>query len=284
MKVVVFGAAGIVGRQCVLRLLEQGDSVVAVLHRSSELHLVHRSLEVVWGDLLSPINVARALRGAEAVVHAATAIPAPGSRGDWSNNDELRTRGTEILIEAARKEGVLRLLFQSVAMLCRSDEGELVDEQAPVRPSPVTASAAEMESVVRGSCGASWSILRGGLLYGPGTGRSVAWNAAARDGRLILPVRPTRYVSPIHLADFGRAVAAVLHADCAAGEVFNVVDDVPVTWTELFAHIAAANGQRSVPQGDEELLPAFRASNERLRRLVGWRPAYPSYLSGWPSA
>jgi nucleoside-diphosphate-sugar epimerase len=234
-------------------------------------------------DLLDRNDVARVLHGADAAVHAATAIPAPGAHQDWSLNDALRTRGTANLLDAARDEGVGRLLFQSLAMLCHGDDGELLDERAPLKPSRVTASAAEMEAMVAGSSGIGWAILRGGLLYGPGTGRTSGWNAAAREGRLALPRTPSRFVSPIHLADFGSAFAGVLHA-APQGGIFNVVDDCPVTWADLFAHVAALHGQAVLGRGDDEILPSFRASNARLRSATRWVPGYGSYLSGWPAA
>jgi hypothetical protein len=47
-------------------------------------------------------------------------------------------------------------------MLCHSEDGALLDEQAPVKPNRVTASAAEMERIIVDSGAAGWAILRGG--------------------------------------------------------------------------------------------------------------------------
>jgi dTDP-4-dehydrorhamnose reductase len=105
------------------------------------------------------------------------------------------------------------------------------------------------------------------------------WNSAAREGRLSLPRTPSRFVSPIHLADLGRAFAAVLHAELQ-GSIFNVVDRCPVTWAELLAHVATLNGQPALHRGEEEIFPSFRVSNARLCGATEWTPAYGSYLSG----
>jgi nucleoside-diphosphate-sugar epimerase len=62
--------------------------------------------------------------------------------------------------------------------------------------------------------------------------------------------------------------------------LFNVVDDRPVTQRELFGHLAARLGVAAPGPGGERHLPSLACSNARLKKALGWLPAFPTFLSG----
>jgi hypothetical protein len=86
----------------------------------------------------------------------------------------------------ARIRDERRYVQQSIAHLVANGTSVLLDETAALRPSVVTASAADMEAMVEGS-GLRWTSLRGGAFYGPRTGRDEQWRDLARQGALVLP-------------------------------------------------------------------------------------------------
>lgn len=69
-RIAVTGAAGFIGTNLVLRLLEMGCRVRAVVHRRL-LQFEHPLLEVVPANLLEPEDCRSAISGCPAVVHAA---------------------------------------------------------------------------------------------------------------------------------------------------------------------------------------------------------------------
>jgi nucleoside-diphosphate-sugar epimerase len=76
------------------------------------------------------------------------------------------------------------------------------------------------------------------------------------------------------------ATAVVLVAERAsARSIYNVTDDHPVTYKELFEYMAAFVDGPSPAPGGSVSLPPFACRNDRLKAL-GWIPAYPSYRSG----
>ena len=76
------------------------------------------------------------------------------------------------------------------------------------------------------------------------------------------------------------ASAVVLAAEKApARSSYNVVDDCPVTYKELFDYLAMLVGGLPPVVGGPAFLPPFACRNDRLKAL-GWAPAYPSYRSG----
>jgi nucleoside-diphosphate-sugar epimerase len=134
-----------------------------------------------------------------------------------------------------------------------------------------------MEEMVRASS-LDWVILRGGSFYGPGTGREDAWYREAEEGKLAVPGDGSALLSLIRVEDMARAV--VLAAEAApAGAVYNVVDDVPVSYRDLYNYVAARKMLPEPPAGGPPVT-SLGCSNAAIRRALGWEPAWPSYRSG----
>ncbi len=123
MKVLVTGAFGNVGRSTVAELLLQGHTVRCFdLKTKANERAAHRlgdRVEVVWGDLRRPDDVARAVTGQEAVIHLAFIIPKLSATGvesearpAWAR--EINVGGTRNLIAAMEAQPhPPRLLFSS---------------------------------------------------------------------------------------------------------------------------------------------------------------------------
>jgi nucleoside-diphosphate-sugar epimerase len=262
----------------VARLLARGHEVVAVVRDPTKLASQPR-LHAVRGDILAAATLAAPLAGCDAVLHLATVIPRTGTWSDWSANDRVRSEGTRNLLGAARGQGRPRYVQQSVAMLLVGPRDVVADEDAPLRPSPRLESSRDMEQAVRAS-DLPWIILRGGAFYGRGSDRMEYLNRLARDGRLAVPGDGGDYISLVHVEDMADAVVLAAESDLAA-QVFNIVDDCPVTYRELYEYVANVNAAQTPTADGPPLLPNFRVSNERARRVLGWRPRYPDYRAGW---
>ncbi len=278
MRVLVVGATGVLGRQVVPRLVERGHSVRVVIRDAGRVpYFQQMGVETALGNILDLDSLQAAAVGCEAALHLATAIPRAGER-DWSLNDRIRREGTRNLLAAAPANGVRRYVQQSIAMLYGDTGQQIVSESAPLQPSPVIQSAADMEDMVRAST-LDWCILRGGLFYGPGTGREDEWRQAARESRLVYPEDGSALLSQVHVVDMARAV--VLAAEKAPpGSVYNIVDDEPVSYKRLYAYVAAQMGAPEPKGGGPRVLRSFACSNARVKQELGWEPAYRTFLSG----
>ncbi len=277
MRIVVFGATGVLGRQVVPRLVERGHRVRAVV-RAPERGRAFAAfgVELCQGDILDAESVARAVAGADAALHLATAIPKPGGAQDWTVNDRIRREGTRHLLAACERAGCRRYLQQSIAFLC-GDTGTPAGEDAPLAENAFLESTHDMERLVRASS-LDWCMLRGGLFCGPQTFED-GWRSAARAGTLAVPGDGRDRLSLVHVVDMARAV--VLAAEAApAGAIYHVVDDEPLSYRRLFDHMAALCAAPPPAGGGAPFLPAFAAANARITREIGWTPAYPTYRSG----
>jgi len=278
MRIVVIGATGVLGKQVIPRLLERGHHVRAVARKSDQAaKLQQLGAEPSLGDILDHASMEKAVTGCEVVLHLATAIPKPGGTQDWAPNDRIRREGTQNLLTACQRAGVRRYVQQSIAFLYRDQAGVLADETTPLQPNPFLQSTLDMEALVQASP-LDWCILRGGFFYGSGTFED-AWRDAARQGTLQLPGDGNDRISLIHAVDMGRAT--VLAAEKApAHSIYNVVDDQPVTYKELFQHLATLIDGPAPAPGGPAFLPSFACRNDRLKTTLGWSPAYPTYRSG----
>jgi len=278
LRIAILGATGVLGRPVVTRLLERGHEIVAIARDPTRL-ATRPNVRAVHGDILDPATLAAPLEGCDALLHLATAIPRTGTRADWSANDRVRREGTRNLLAAARSIGRLRFIQQSVAMLLAGPRDVIADEDAPLRPGPHLESARDMERAVCDS-DVPWVILRGGAFYGRTSDRMEHLNRLAREGRLAIPGDGGDYISLAHVEDVADAVVRATESDLA-GEVFNIVDDYPVTYRELYEFVARLNAAPAPGTGGPPLLPNFRVSNARARRTLGWQPRFKDYRVGW---
>jgi nucleoside-diphosphate-sugar epimerase len=282
MRVGIVGATGVLGRQVAPRLIERRHEVLAIVRRADEVERLRGlGYDAVLGDILDADSLVRGLAGCEAALHLATAIPrAATPNPDWSLNDRIRREGTKTLLGACRKLGIDRYVQQSIAHLVADGSTSLLDESAPAQPDPLAASAADMERLVR-DAGLRWTILRGGAFYGPHTGRDEVWRSEARAGRLRMPGDGKGYISLANVTDMADAI--VLATEIApTREVLAIVDDEPVTYTELFTYLAhLEEGPQPQPNGPASPWPSFRVSNARARAVLGWQPRLPTYRSGF---
>jgi nucleoside-diphosphate-sugar epimerase len=136
-----------------------------------------------------------------------------------------------------------------------------------------------MEAMVRAS-GLEWCILRGGAFYGPGSGQDEAWREAALGGTLRWPGDGGGRLSLSHTADMASAVALAAEAPSAAGAIYNVVDDEPVTYRELYIHLAAVAGPSAAAGPGDGAGSSLACSNAKIKAALGWRPAFPTYREG----
>lgn len=278
MRVFVVGATGVLGRHTLPRLVERGHSITAVARHPEDVARLRRlGVEAHRGDILDAESLREPLRECDVALHLATAIPTYRPGMGWDLNDRIRREGTRNLLAAAREEGVRRYAQQSITLLYGDGGDQLVSEEHPLAPYPRIASALEMEEAVRASS-LDWVILRGGSFYGPGTGREDAWYREAEDGTLTVPGDGSSLLSLIRVEDMARAV--VLAGEAApAGAVYNVVDDVPVSYRELYNYVAARKMLPESPAGGPPAT-SLGCSNAAIRRALGWEPAWPSYRSG----
>jgi nucleoside-diphosphate-sugar epimerase len=303
MRVFVTGASGALGSRLVPQLIDAGHDVIGTHNSpSSAEQLRTQGAEPVLLDLLDAGAVRTSVLEHEpqAIVHEATAL----ADAKWGRNfdkvlaatNELRTRGTDVLLSAAFEANVGRFVAQSFASYRHARSGGRVktedDPLDPTPPADARESFAAMDYLEQRVTEFGGIALRYGVFYG-----------GANDG-LIEPVRKRQYpivgaggglTSWIHLDD--AAAATMLALEHAGPAIFNIVDDEPAPtreWLPALAQTLGAKPPRQVPAWLARLLAgeaavvigteARGASNAKAKRELGWRLNYPSWRKGFPAA
>lgn len=277
MRIAVVGSTGVLGRNVIPRLLERGHHVRALVRRQEQAVTLERlGLEVVTGDIFDLASLLQVTGRCDAVLHLATAIPRDFK--DWSANARVRREGTRNLLQAAEQNQVRRYIQQSIALLYGEQGQRVVDETAVLQPGERTQAAADMETYVRASP-LDWCIARGGLFYGPGTGREEGWKQAVHTDNFRLPGDGSALLSLIHVADMAHGI--VLCAESApAGSTYNIVDNEPVSYSTLYKYIAAQEQRPDPGTGGLPAMFSLACSNARAKAELQWSPAYPTFRSG----
>lgn len=298
MKILFTGATGVLGRAAVPLLVADGHDVIAV-SRSPEdaVWLEETGARPEPIDLFDPSAIDRVVAGVDTVVHFATAIPpmsGMSKRRSWETNDRLRSRATGILVEAAIANDVPRFVQQSVTFAYHDGGDAWLDEDSRLAPGwDVLDSALDAEAHVdrfREADGTGVT-LRLSRLYGPGKA-SADFVAGVADRKVPVVGTGDNYVSSIHVADVGSALAAAM---TAPDGTYNVTDDEPVTsavYTDTLAELLDAPRPRRIPglvarlavgKAVTLLTTSQRVSNRRFREATGWKPVFPSVREGWRS-
>lgn len=295
MRVFVVGGTGAIGGHAVRALVRAGHEVTA-LARSLERAAVLQSqgASPVTASIFDRPGLTEAFKGHAAVVNLASAIPSTSrfmASGAWAANDRVRIEGSAAIVDAAIAAGVSRVVQESVSMLYRDRGDGWIDEDWPTDDYPMARGnhAAEFNANRFSASGGIGVVLRLGWFYGPGATHSEEFFALARRGICVMMGPPTGYVSSIHVADGGTAVAAALRVPAGT---YNVVDDEPLTKRAYADALAAAAerpawlrvpGRLALLLGDRStsLTRSIRANNGRFRTASGWTPRYPSAREGW---
>jgi dihydroflavonol-4-reductase len=132
MKAFVTGATGFVGAHVASTLEEQGAELRLLVRPSSDLRNIESlKADRVVGDLRDHASIEKAMSGCNVVFHVAADYRL------WIRDPQEMYRsnveGTRGILEAARKNGVRRVVYtSSVATMGFTSNGQSADEDSPV--------------------------------------------------------------------------------------------------------------------------------------------------------
>lgn len=277
MKILVTGATGKVGSRYVKRILGKGHDVrILVRDAAKASALADLGAKIVIGDLNSPDTLLPAVEGVDAVVHMAAFFR---TFTDFEGVVKTNHAGTSALAKASIAAGVRRFVFISTGNVYPTTnrrpakEDDVLDVNDP-RAYSSSKIAAENELLsLHKNNGFDVRVLRLGFVYGDGDPHIEE----------IIPVlkqwkRHSAYrMHMVHHLDVAQAVNILLHTDGLNGEIFNVVDDAPISLYELADAFGKAAETFEAEEGP--LANPFEGimDSTKLRKMTGFRPLVPSY-------
>jgi nucleoside-diphosphate-sugar epimerase len=245
-RLLLAGAAGVIGRRLVPLLVEAGHDVFGTTRSADRAQALQAAgVTPVTVDVYDATALSRAVGSIrpEIVIHQLTDIPRnldPSRAGEASaRNARIRREGTPNLVAAATAAGARRMIAQSIAWMYAPgrephDESDPLDLQAEGTRGVSVGGVAALEDATLNAAPLEGIVLRYGQFYGPGTGVDQAKGSA-----------------PLHVD--AAAWACVIAIDKARPGIYNVAE------------------------------PNSYVSTEKAVRELGWDPAYRLAKSGLES-
>ncbi len=286
MRLLVTGAAGLIGGELCARLAARGHAVTALVHRERVVRgndgAAVPGLRVVAGDVRLPLLGLDALPAVDMVVHSA-AITAFDAAEDVYR--AVNIDGTAHAIAVARALGV-PLLQVSTAYVCGTDDGVIREAATGTAfTNGYEASKAAGEALVRAS-GLRFAIARPSIVVGDAAGGVIRdFDNIYMLFRLIasglVPELPAVAGATLNLVPIDHVaaglVAMVERFDAAAGQTLHLVADQAVPVPMIATAIAAVPGLGRVRFVD----PAQAAPLPR--RIAAVAGLYTPYLQRAPA-
>ncbi|MGD0614328.1 MAG: NAD-dependent epimerase/dehydratase family protein, partial [Verrucomicrobiota bacterium] len=284
MRVLIVGC-GYIGVPLGAELVRLGHDVSGLRRSTSaQKDLLAAGIKPLVGDVSRPEDLAGLPASFEWVVNCV----ASGGGGGADDYRRVYLEGTRNLIGWLGSATPLSFVYTSSTSVYGQNDASPVSEASPAEPPSETARVlVETEELLLEAAGQRrWPavILRVAGIYGPGRGhgfRQYLKNEARIEGN------GRRFLNMIHRDDVVGCIIAALRSG-RGGEVYNAVDDEPVTEIDFFEWLAGRLGRG---------LPAFvpadagaarkrgvtnkKVSNRKLKEDLGYRFKYPTFREGY---
>jgi UDP-glucose 4-epimerase len=288
MRVLVTGGGGFIGSHVVDRLLDRGITP-RIFDLSASPYHSPLEVETFTGSITDPANLDLAMRDCDAVIHLAAVADVSHVLADPVLAEEVNTRGTLNVLEAAAGAKVGRVVYGSTTWVYSDCVEQDVSEETPI-PAPrhiYTATKLAGETYCAGYAelyGLESTVLRFGIPYGPrarAAGVVAKFTDLAFEGKaLTIAGDGSTTRSFIYVEDLADGIVAALAPE-AAGRTYNLSGDEVVTILEIAERVQENTDNCEIVHtpprpGD---FPGKVISNERALEELGWK-AQTSFREG----
>ncbi len=240
MRVLVTGGGGFIGSHVVDHLLG-GGATPRIFDLSPSPYHSPSEVETFTGSITDPANLDLAMRDCDAVIHLAAVADVGHVHADPALAEEINTRGTRNVLEAACRAKVGRVVYGSTTWVYSDCLEQEVDEETPI-PAPrhlYTATKLAGENYCAGYSelfDLESTVLRFGIPYGPrarAAGVVAKFTDLALEGKsLTIAGDGSQTRSFVYVEDLADGIVAALRPE-AAGRTYNLSGDEIVTILEI---------------------------------------------------
>lgn len=294
-KVLVTGADGFIGSHLVELLLTQNYLVKALSYYNSFNnwgwleHIRHPNLEIVSGDVRDSHFCKHISKEIDIIFHLAALIAIPYSYVAPDSYVDTNVKGTLNICQAAKENGVKRVLITSTSEVYGTAQFVPIDEKHPKQPqSPYSASkigADAMALSFYNAFGLPVVIARPFNTYGP-----------RQSARAIIPTIITQIASGIkeiklgdlsptrdfnYVKDTCKGFLELSKCDKAIGEEVNISGNYEISMRDTLKLIARlmdsdvtfVEDERRIRPGKSEVFRLW-GDNSKIKSLTGFSPSY----------
>jgi len=283
MRVLIVGC-GYVGLPLGAELVKQGHEVFGLRRGTrAEAEFKSAGIRLLTGDITNAEQLAQLPGGYDWVVNCVSA-----SGGGAEEYREVYLQGTRNLIEWLGAAPPKKFVYTSSTSVYGQNDGSLVKESSPTEPVVETGQVlVETERVLLDAAREKKFpavILRLAGIYGPDRGY---WFKQYLSNEARIEGNGGRILNMIHRDDVAGAIIAALKSG-RPGEVYNAVDDEPVTQLAFFQWLSGPLGKELPPTAPEDAeavrkrgVTNKKVSNRRLKMELGYPFKYPTFREGY---
>jgi UDP-glucose 4-epimerase len=280
MRVLVTGGGGFIGSHVVDKLVEKGMTP-RIFDLSASPYHSPLEVETFTGSITDPSNLDLAMRQCDAVIHLAAVADVGHVLADPVLAEEVNTRGTLQVLEAACRAKVGRVVYGSTTWAYSDCPEQEVDEETAI-PAPrhlYTATKLAGETYCAGYgelYGLESTVLRFGIPYGPrarAAGVVAKFTDLSFEGKaLTIAGDGSTTRSFIYVEDLADGIVAAL-APQAAGRTYNLSGDEITTILEIAERVQenvdTCEITHTPPRPGD--FPGKTISNKRALDELGWK-------------
>ena len=293
--VLVTGADGFIGSHLTEMLLEQGYTVRALSYYNSFndwgwlQDVQHKNLEIVSGDIRDPYFCKHIMNNIDTVFHLAALIAIPYSYIAPDSYVATNISGTLAICQAAKEQGVQRVLITSTSEVYGTAQYVPIDEKHPKQPqSPYSASKIGADAIALSFYNAfnlPVTIARPFNTYGPRqSARAIIPTIISQIANGITEIKigdlsPTRDFN--YVQDTCRGFIELAQCKNAIGEEVNICSNKEISMRDTLSLIARImNTDVTFSEDKARLRPkkseVFRllGDNSKITKLTGFTPQY----------
>ncbi|QZH76027.1 MAG: SDR family oxidoreductase [Erythrobacter sp.] len=285
LRILVTGAAGLIGGEVCARLAARGHGVTALVRRTREVRgndgALVPGIKVIVGDVTLPL-LGLVPQPCDVVIHCAAHLEFDAPEAELT---AVNVEGTRNALDYARAAGA-RFLHVSTAYVCGDRQGTIAEAPVPggtVFTNRYEASKAAGEAVVAMS-GVPFAVARPSIVLGESGSGAIrdfpslcnVFRLMARGKVTQFPVSSEATLDLVPIDHVATGIVALAEAmDAAQGGYFHLVADRPLPAAALaegVARVAHFPAPRVVAPADYDLAalrPAERMLAERMLATFG---------------
>jgi nucleoside-diphosphate-sugar epimerase len=280
MRVLIVGC-GYVGVPLGASLVQQGHEVFGLRRNSgAEAELRATGIQPIYADITQSDELARLPASLDWVVNCVAS-----AGGNAEEYRRVYRDGTRNLLQRLLPDRLQKFVYTSSTSVYGQDDGSLVTEASPAQPDAETAQVlVETEQLLLDAARRDQFpgvILRVAGIYGSGRGH---WFKQFLKNEARIEGQGDRILNMIHRDDVAGSILAALQRG-TPGEIYNAVDDEPVSQLEFFRWLAGALGRALPPSSDPPARKRGatnkRVGNEKLKKAMGYQFKFPNFREGY---
>ncbi|GAC1389971.1 MAG: NAD(P)-dependent oxidoreductase [Ktedonobacteraceae bacterium] len=264
MAILVTGATGFLGSALTMELIKQKQDV-RILVRDEQKARQHfgNAVSIIRGEITDAPQVQEAVNGATVVYHLVGRLYHPSV--PTALYRETHVEGTRILLNACKGQSQLQRIIHcsttgvhGVTGIKPATEDALF---APTNPYEATKLEGELLALnAYKEYGLPVSVIRPGLVYGPGDLHLLGFFSSIQKGWPCLIAGGRARIHPVYIDDMTKAFLLSTERQEAIGRSYTIAGDQPVSFKTLSTAIAHSLGKQ-LPKGDIPLSLANLASD-----------------------